>query len=278
MSFTAFPRLPYELRRTIWNEACCVTRVLDLRIEPFRTEDILVAFFYEYDDAPATVRTWCRIAPPILHASQESRSVGLKHYQPDFDYNFTIPGSDTKLSFTAKAKIYVNWDYDIICPFDAHRDSGDGFARHALMLRRLLHCDKLSRIAFDVEDFQLLREEIEELASRSSIIELSLFSAALGEPFIPNFRRSKPTAFELIGIGTEEDIEELLERFDTGQPAQNLFNVVKDLNDRITTRRMTTPLPDSRPGAIFKPRILAPYQHWDLVWMNMLGRKIRGLK
>ncbi|CZR60129.1 uncharacterized protein PAC_10024 [Phialocephala subalpina] len=52
----------------------------------------------------------------VLHASQESRQVGLKHYSLEFGTKFESKLGSMTLTLTSPAKIYVNWNCDIILP------------------------------------------------------------------------------------------------------------------------------------------------------------------
>lgn len=57
----------------------------------------------------------------------ESRAVGLEHYSLAFDSELdgdNINGHEgVKITVTTPAKIYVNWDCDVICPFDFDIDT-----------------------------------------------------------------------------------------------------------------------------------------------------------
>ncbi|KAN0102839.1 hypothetical protein V8E51_011152 [Hyaloscypha variabilis] len=93
--------------------ACSVTRVIDL----WGDFSFGILDGSSEIDALTLYKSYARKAPPaILHTSCESRAIGLKHYLLCFGHNtgeFSVP-SYMKISISAE--IYVNWEYDIICP------------------------------------------------------------------------------------------------------------------------------------------------------------------
>lgn len=54
--------------------------------------------------------------PPILHASRESRQIGLEHYTlgPGRDLKISVGGMG--ISISIPPRIYFNWSVDTICP------------------------------------------------------------------------------------------------------------------------------------------------------------------
>lgn len=58
-----------------------------------------------------------RPVPGILHANQESRTVALKFYELSFGTEFD-PGHHLK--FTTPARIYTNFEADLICPMGSY--------------------------------------------------------------------------------------------------------------------------------------------------------------
>jgi hypothetical protein len=64
--------------------------------------------------------------PALLHASSESRDVGLQHYSLAFDSRVKKEESEViggvELTLTIPPRIYVNFDVDVICPF--HLEGG----------------------------------------------------------------------------------------------------------------------------------------------------------
>ena len=149
-SFTYFPRLPPELRYNIWSEACLVERIVDLWIaDPFtkyNDKEWSMNFPKSWEWRWITFGSHNRI-PDILQTSRESRAVGLKHYSPLLGTEIThlpanvksskngmgqgeksvnsIKSSEEehkttkpKSSYLDPAVIYINWECDIICPFE----------------------------------------------------------------------------------------------------------------------------------------------------------------
>ncbi|MAD83183.1 MAG: hypothetical protein CL912_09465 [Deltaproteobacteria bacterium] len=59
--------------------------------------------------------------PAILQTSKEARATGLKYYTLEFGNKTTCYDDGTTMEFTSSARIYANWEYDIICPvMDRH--------------------------------------------------------------------------------------------------------------------------------------------------------------
>lgn len=158
MSFTCFPRLSLEIRRTIWEEACCVTRVLDIRGSLVGSERFAEAFMSENSDPPVSFHT-CRRVPSILHVSQEARLTGLEHYELAFgtDYSEQLHGATIKLN--VEAHIYVNWDHDIICPIAPSDEKPLIHDLHEVVENMLLaSCTEFPRIAIDLAEVQVLHD------------------------------------------------------------------------------------------------------------------------
>lgn len=86
-TFTCFPRLPLELRDSIWTHASFGSRNLDTWMEFLgemrynRPSDSSQSFRYATMSRP----------PPILHTSREARNVGLRQYHSMFEVLFAPP-------------------------------------------------------------------------------------------------------------------------------------------------------------------------------------------
>jgi 2EXR family len=121
-TFTRFPKLPLELRRKIWKEACSVPRLVDLWANfPFTLQMGFDATFrpMAYDSYSS------KYPPAILHASHESRIVALENYRLCFGWEINEVSDRAKLRASIPAEIYVNWEYDIICPIGTAYDEWD---------------------------------------------------------------------------------------------------------------------------------------------------------
>lgn len=58
-----------------------------------------------------------RILPPaVLQVCKESRIIGLKYYSLSFNTRFETQEGLGKITIETPARIYVNWECDIICP------------------------------------------------------------------------------------------------------------------------------------------------------------------
>jgi hypothetical protein len=113
--FTCFPKLALEIRRIIWKEACSVERVLDIWVVPLDIERSTDFFINAGMELLFSYKTHCG-HPPILQICRESRSVGLENYCLSFglEVNSKINGIEFKM--TSPAEVFVNWEFDIICP------------------------------------------------------------------------------------------------------------------------------------------------------------------
>lgn len=117
LNFTFFPKLPLEIRDMIWAEGCKEERIIDVRavaISDLQDED----FFMRPADAetpkPYMVKSFTYTVPAILHTSQEARKVGLKHYSLDFGTDVERKVGPASIKISTPARIYVNWNCDII--------------------------------------------------------------------------------------------------------------------------------------------------------------------
>jgi len=103
--FTCFPKLPTEIRLAIWDLASRTTRNLDV-MQNIQGQEC--RYYYVRYSSKAPV-------PSILHTSHESRMAALKHYTLAFPF-IVSPGVASKETKTSG--IYVNWEYDCICPMN----------------------------------------------------------------------------------------------------------------------------------------------------------------
>jgi hypothetical protein len=113
--FTCFPKLALEIRRMIWKEACSVERVLDIWAVPLDIERTTDFFINSGMELPFSYKTHSR-HPPILQTSRESRSVGLENYCLSFESEVNNKVHGIEFKMTSPARIFVNWEFDIICP------------------------------------------------------------------------------------------------------------------------------------------------------------------
>lgn len=113
--FTLFPKMALELREMVWSQACKVERVVDLWFEPLGGRAGL-PLFDTISESPPIVYKSCAKVPAILHTSKEARATGLEYYTLDFGNKTTYYEGSTTMEFTSSARIYVNWDFDILCP------------------------------------------------------------------------------------------------------------------------------------------------------------------
>ena len=89
--FTLFPKLPIELRREIWKHVSFEPRIIKL---------------FDFRGCFSTRRVGGQSKiPPLLHASKEARSVGLRHYKLCWERS-PFGGKSNK------STMYLNFDVD----------------------------------------------------------------------------------------------------------------------------------------------------------------------
>jgi 2EXR family len=126
--FTSFPKLAPELRDKIWKEVCFEPRNIDIWVRGLAATDI--QHDDDDDDEMAyNTRTFLNdldqcsydshsTTPSILLACKESRVVGLKHYSLEFGSRFDMSFGNVTINVSTPARIFVNWDCDVICPMN----------------------------------------------------------------------------------------------------------------------------------------------------------------
>jgi hypothetical protein len=123
-TFTCFGKLPFELRLMIWEFACWHERALDIWLAKPFGRTIKLVFDNPLDDDDEELDSFKYITttlpPAVLHACQDSRAAGLKHYDLAF-------GTRSEIGYTqilAPAHIYANFETDRIFLMGAwgHKD------------------------------------------------------------------------------------------------------------------------------------------------------------
>jgi 2EXR family len=150
--FTCFKKLPLELRRQIWKEACCVSRFVDIWATPIG-EDLGDYSNYEFY-GQTLYSTKSTDTPAILHRSPEARSVGLEHYSLAFGSSTTQYFGKATIQITIPSGIYFQWGWDIACPMgiltaDQFFDDEDWFE---FFIRKNSKKKKIHTIALDIDD------------------------------------------------------------------------------------------------------------------------------
>ena len=103
-TFTCFSRLPFELRKSIWEYSCRHERNLDIWVTP------LPPVFYV--DEPQPFKYVTTTSPPVvLHTCHESRAAGLKHYDLSFGTTAYRVGAHL-WSVYKPEQLYVNFNTD----------------------------------------------------------------------------------------------------------------------------------------------------------------------
>ncbi|KAE8446605.1 hypothetical protein EG329_011798 [Mollisiaceae sp. DMI_Dod_QoI] len=150
-TFTRFPSLPPEIRDNIWEEACLLPRVVDLQISLVGLHRLHVLFREATREIPFRYKS--RTPPPaVLHASQASRKIALKHYSLAFGTKFDgLDEEDSRLAFTFQPKIYINWRSDIVCPIEPDREDCYMCEVGGIFYFNLKQHKDVKRVAFNVE-------------------------------------------------------------------------------------------------------------------------------
>jgi hypothetical protein len=113
--FTCFPKLPLEIRRMIWKEACSVERVLDIWAVTLDVAGTTAFFKKAYGTVPFSYMSHCK-HPAVLHTSRESRSVGLENYCLSFGTESKSYVKCIEIKAASPVRIYVNWEFDVVLP------------------------------------------------------------------------------------------------------------------------------------------------------------------
>jgi len=105
--FTCLPKLPAELRPRVWKYTCCVTRNVDIWVNPI--------YINIHEDGGSRSRPYQFVSkcppPAVLHVCKESRTEGLKHYTLDFSSTIEITAFNLALFTVSSApRIYFNWN------------------------------------------------------------------------------------------------------------------------------------------------------------------------
>lgn len=134
-TFTCFQRLPYDIRYLVWKLAASVPRNLD--IWPL---SIGALASNHNPDVELTPQMW-RIfttspIPSILHATQESRTIGSKFYVLSFGVKHQCP-SYHGATITMPPRVYYNLEVDRVCLMisPAHEASNDTYTWVSIVKR-----------------------------------------------------------------------------------------------------------------------------------------------
>jgi hypothetical protein len=94
--FTLFPKLPVELRTTIWKESSSEPRLVEVHVSDFNFKGKESFTFASTTPVPT-----------ILHVNQESRLTGLKQYSLHF-------GSDDDVIYGGLPTVYFDMKKDVV--------------------------------------------------------------------------------------------------------------------------------------------------------------------
>ncbi|KAL2067734.1 hypothetical protein VTL71DRAFT_15830 [Oculimacula yallundae] len=180
VEFTLFPKLALELRQMIWTEVCFQERIIDLWcVSTFTGIECGDDFFDDIGDwRPYKYRSNARYAPSLLHASQEARAVGLKHYFLEFGVHSSYIYRGTRIAVSTPPRIYVNWENDIICPLLVNEDMVPNKINLLTAFWHPENFPQIRRIAFEVCPGRISYwdpEEMDDLLRRYNIKEVILY-------------------------------------------------------------------------------------------------------
>lgn len=113
--FTLFPKLPLELRRNIWKQACFVPRNIDIWVQDLLEGNSLCGRSYNsrfrgHFRYPLNVFSYRSLSrpPAVLHATGESRAIGLEHYSLEFGTDIEQDFDRSTIRASTPAQVYVN--------------------------------------------------------------------------------------------------------------------------------------------------------------------------
>lgn len=181
-SFELFPELPVELRHKIWDEACCVPRIINLKAYPLSDngdEGIGDAIFDGFGELPIHIITLKDI-PSTLHTTHEARLIALKHYKLDFGYEFktdkNVYHDRIQICINIEPRTYVNWSYDVVCIHQDPRYDRESIRSHAVvLLLEYLEAKPLSRIAVNKGLVITLTDQLCRLLATGNGTEVILY-------------------------------------------------------------------------------------------------------
>lgn len=262
MSFTCFPTLPPELRRKIFQEACYITRILDIwpKIHFERTRDINVGgdkviFDTHARNPPAILRelfshgsivpgencgvllTW------TIDVCREARDVGLEQYQCFFGTHFKRVLGGGPLYLSERPRIYVNWKSDIICPIlDLPTFEIDVMTQRLLREFVLSFLSRLPlfRIAISTNSIRTFQEKFgHDLAWSRNHKEVIVFVAAPRFSIDQDFKSGKPGTLKFSSPenGRDDRPDGDVYSFAT----DDLNSAVEDLRDNVIANRERCP-------------------------------------
>lgn len=185
-TFHLFPQLPIELRHTIWDEACCVSRVVDLESWPLTGDGgyggIGDALFDSFRQVAFVISTGSG-HPPILHTSREARLVGLKHYKLDLGTEYRIDkmvGDQGMVHIDIKVdpRIYLNWNYDTMCILQGSQYDYGSTAVATRALVEYFHDRPLFRFAVCIGLVRDLMDELSFMLARQNGTEVIVYNSS----------------------------------------------------------------------------------------------------
>ncbi|CZR58535.1 uncharacterized protein PAC_08427 [Phialocephala subalpina] len=136
-SFTCFPLLPCEIRGSIWESVALQPRNLDIwPVKLGRFNFIKNIRGAPMSSSPVWRYVTTRPPPAILHATHESREVGLQHYVLSFKSSSFVDERHG-LKVTLPARIYFNIASDFICLMGGLGTAGDRMQWGELSTQRL---------------------------------------------------------------------------------------------------------------------------------------------
>jgi hypothetical protein len=197
--FTFFPKLPTELRLIVWEMALPGERILESR------------FYYN----PDKTLCWCLLpserSPATLFACRESRTIGLKYYQPLTEegiakpwVQYFDPKFDTLFSTNSFGEVLFPTDGSCI-------DVSHLIAERTPTLAKLaVYCVKTPVTSRPTKDLECLTEVIVVYPRRSGTIDkvssIKRFGKDNTDSPLSNFRKYIDGRFEPLFKKLEESI------------------------------------------------------------------------
>lgn len=203
-TFKGFSKLPLELQRMVWEEACFIPSNIDIWGVSTRSDN----GYAEWQHSP--YGAYCgelvkyrshHSVPSILHASKDSRLIDLRHYSLSFAFDLEETFGFTKVHVHFPPRIYASFACDIICPlasFPSPRPStlfqenlSMGGIEQQFPIRRITIPTTATWNAGSWHDMHMLEYPLDEVilyaGSPASLSAEDTFDPATASPFSMDF-------------------------------------------------------------------------------------------
>ena len=138
------------------------------------------------------------------HTSREARAVGLGYYKLSFGECFRAKFGQSEVIKSTPARIYVHWEYDVICPMPLYIREEGRILHYGGGPRELKGIDPLiRRLALKKNDWSC----VSDLLGSTALEEVMIYDEPVA--ILGPFEAHKPISLEFVGI--ENEVDEKLE-------------------------------------------------------------------